>query len=133
VTGGEASPHSLTAVYCSSSIIGLTQELVLKALRDHAKSINLIQSRLNALLLSATEVGDGSHLPEKENIGPNQCSWPKTALKMGVKCGKIRRKGKVDSTLTAQHIGEPNCKRASEYDPYEWESSLANGQSLMHN
>jgi hypothetical protein len=68
---------------------------------------------------SATAAGDGSHLPEKENIGPNQRSWPETAARMGVKRGnKPREKGKVDSALTAQHIGEPNHKRATDNDPY---------------
>jgi uncharacterized protein YbjT (DUF2867 family) len=38
---------------------------------------------------------------------------------MGVKCGnKSHGKGKVDSALTAQHIGEPNRKRAADNDPY---------------
>jgi len=35
---------------------------------------------------------------------------------MGVKRGK--GKGKVDSALTAQHIGKPNHKHAADYDPY---------------
>ena len=66
--------------------------------------------------LSATAAG-GSHLPEKENIGPNQRSWPETAARMGVKRGN-KSSGKVDSTLTAQHIGEPNRKRTADGDPY---------------
>ena len=64
---------------------------------------------------STTVAGDGSHLPEKESIAPNQHSWPETAVQMGVKrCGK----GKVNSALTAQHIGKPNRKRATDGDPY---------------
>jgi len=35
---------------------------------------------------------------------------------MGVKC--VNKHGKVDSTLMAQHIGEPNCKHAAADDPY---------------
>ena len=61
---------------------------------------------------------DGSRLPEKENLGPNQLSWPKMATRMGVKRGGRKRKGKVDSALTSQHIGEPNRKRAADNDPY---------------
>ena len=38
---------------------------------------------------------------------------------MGVKHGNKRHvTGKVDSVLTAQHIGEPNRKRAADNDPY---------------
>ena len=38
---------------------------------------------------------------------------------MGVKCGnKCHVTGKVDSTLTAQHISEPNRKHATDNDPY---------------
>jgi hypothetical protein len=83
------------------------------------KPVNSIRSRLAALVLSATAAGDGSPLPEKENIGPNQLSWPETAARMGVKRSSKRQgKGKVDSALTAQHIGEPNRKRAADNDPY---------------
>jgi hypothetical protein len=35
---------------------------------------------------------------------------------MGAKHGN--KKGKVDSALTVQHIGEPNCKCAADSDPY---------------
>jgi hypothetical protein len=108
-------------ISAANNIIGLTQELISKAPRDPeiAKSLKSIRSRLSALLLSATAAGDGSHLPEKENIGPNQLSWPETAVRMGAKRGnKSRRKGKVDSALMAQHIGEPNRKRATDNDPY---------------
>jgi hypothetical protein len=105
-------------VLAANEIISLTQELISKAPHDPeiAKSLKSIQSRLRALVLLTTAAGDGSHLPEKENIGPNQLSWPETAAQMGAKRGN--KKGKVDSALTAQHIGEPNCKRAANSDPY---------------
>jgi hypothetical protein len=63
--------------------------------------------------------GNGSYLPEKESIGPNQCTWPETAKQMGVKHGnKPHKKGKVDSALMAQHIGKPNRKRPADNNPY---------------
>jgi hypothetical protein len=64
----------------ANDIIRLSQELTSKALRDPgiAKSLVSIRSRLSALVHSAT-VTDGSPLPEKEIIGPNQRSWPETA------------------------------------------------------
>src|SRR5258707_15176385 len=37
---------------------------------------------------------------------------------MGVKWNNKRANGKVDSALTAQHIGEPNRKRTADDDPY---------------
>ena len=37
---------------------------------------------------------------------------------MGENRGKKRHRGKVDSSLTAQHIGVPNRKRAADDDPY---------------
>src|SRR5216684_3493068 len=37
---------------------------------------------------------------------------------MGVKWNNKRTNSKVDSTLTAQHIGEPNRKRTANDDPY---------------
>ena len=37
---------------------------------------------------------------------------------MGEKRRVKRSRGKVDSTLTAQHIGEPNRKRLTDDDPY---------------
>jgi hypothetical protein len=110
-------------ISAANDMIRLTQELISNAPQDpgivksFTISVNSMRSRLNALVLSATAAGDGSHLPEKENIGPNQLSWPETAAQMGVKRGK-KGKGKVDSALTAQHIGEPNRKRAADYDPY---------------
>ncbi|KAF8495465.1 hypothetical protein F5888DRAFT_1804847 [Russula emetica] len=106
----------------ANNIISLAQELISKAPNDLeiAKSVNLFQSRFSALVLSATAASDGNgSLPEKENIGPNQRSWLETAARMGVKHGNKRReKGKVDSALTAQHISEPNRKRAADNDPY---------------
>jgi hypothetical protein len=108
-------------VSAANEIITLSHELILKAPRDPeiAKSLKSIQSRLSALVLSATAAGDGSHLPEKENLGPNQRSWPETAVQMGVRRGnKSHGKGKVDSALTAEHIGEPNRKRPADNDPY---------------
>jgi hypothetical protein len=109
-----------SVISAANDIIYLSQELISKAPHDArlAKSLNSIRSRLRALMLSATATGDDS-LPEKENIGPNQRSWPETAARMGVKrANKSRGKGKVDSALTAQHIGEPNRKRAADDDPY---------------
>jgi hypothetical protein len=82
-----------------------------------AKSLVSIRSQLSALVHSAM-VTDGSPLPEKEIIGPNQRSWPETAAQMGVKHSNNCGKGKVDSALTAQHIGKPNRKRAADNDPY---------------
>jgi hypothetical protein len=110
-----------SVVSAANDIISLSHELISKAPCDPemAKSLNSIQSQLSALVLSAIAAGDGSHLPEKENIGPNQRSWPETAARMGVKCGnKSCGKGKVVSALTAQHIGEPNRKCAADNDPY---------------
>jgi len=103
----------------ANRIISLTHELILNAPRDPGitKSLKSIESQLTALVhLSATAAG-GSHLPDKENIGPNQRSWPETAARMGVKRGN-KSSGKVDSALTAQHIGEPNRKRTADGDPY---------------
>ena len=78
-------------------------------------TLDLIQSWLRALVHSTMVAGNGFHLPEKESIAPNQHSWPETAVQMGVKhC----RKGKVNSTLTAQHIGKPNRKHTTDGDPY---------------
>ena len=103
-----------------NDIFSLSQGLVSKGPSDPriAKSLNLlntIRSGLNGLVFPA---GDGSHLPEKENIAPNQHSWPETAARMGVKRNNKRANGKVDSALTAQHIGEPNRKRTADDDPY---------------
>ena len=102
-----------------NDIFSLSQELVTKGLSDPgiANSLNSLQairSGLRGILLA----GNGSHLPEKENIGPNQCSWPETAAQMGVKHVNKCPNGKVNSTLTAQHIGKPNHKRTTNDDPY---------------
>ena len=51
-------------------------------------------------------------------MAPNQHTWPETAARMGEKCGTKRSRGKVDSVLMAQHIGEPNCKCMTDNDPY---------------
>src|SRR5258708_3332939 len=103
-----------------NDIFSLSQGLVLKGPSDPriAKSLNLlntIRSGLNGLVFPA---GNGSHLPEKENIAPNQHSWPETATRMGVKWNNKCANSKVDSALTAQHISEPNCKRTTDDDPY---------------
>ena len=127
--GSDGTDDDATACFISAAndMIRLTQELISNAphnrgiAKSFTKSVNSMRSRLSALILSATATatGDGSHLPEKENIGPNQLSWPETAAQMGVKRGNKRQgKGKVDSALTAQHIGEPNRKRAADNDPY---------------
>jgi hypothetical protein len=62
-----------SVVLAANDIISLSHELISKVPCDPkmAKSLNSIRSRLSALVLSATVAGDGSHLPEKENIGPN--------------------------------------------------------------
>src|SRR6266700_7040397 len=60
---------------------------------------------------------NGSCLLEKEQITPNQLSWPSTAARMGVKRGEKRCHGKVDSKLMAEDIGVPKHKRPCD-DPY---------------
>ncbi|KAF8491687.1 hypothetical protein F5888DRAFT_1807194 [Russula emetica] len=90
----------------ANEIISLSQRLITEVPRDPriAKSLNVIQSRLTALVLPAT-AADNAYLAE-------------TAARMGEKRGKKHGSGKVDSSLTAQHIGEPNHKRAGDNDPY---------------
>jgi len=61
-------------------------------------------------MLLATAADNDSWLPEKENIAPNQHIWLEMAAKMGEKRGKKCCHGKVNSALTAQHIGKPNHK-----------------------
>jgi len=79
------------------------------------KSVCAVCSHLSVV---ASATGDGQQLPEKEVIAPNQLSWLETAECMGVKRGKKRR-GKVDSALTAELISEPNRKRnRRDEDPY---------------
>ena len=63
-------------------------------------------------------IDDGSQLPEKESIAPNQHTWPETAAQMGEKRGTKHSRGKVDSALMAQHIGEPNRKHMTDNDLY---------------
>jgi len=58
-------------------------------------------------VLTTTE---GSHLPEKENIAPNQHTWLETAVQMGEKCGKKCHADKVNSAQTAQHISKRTGK-----------------------
>src|SRR5713101_5683142 len=73
-----------------------------------------------AMFLSTLLVPDsGSWLPEKENIAPNQHTWPETAARMGENRGKKRCHGKeLTAGLTAQHIGEPNRRRSANDDLY---------------
>jgi hypothetical protein len=81
---------------------------------EMVKSIKMARSQLNALRLSMSD--NASWLPEKEWIGPNQLSWPPMAARMGVKQGEKRR-GKVDSARTAEHISIPKHKRGNN-NPY---------------
>ncbi len=73
---------------------------------EKAKSIRGIISHLNAISTSTT---DGDRLPEKEMIALHQLTWPETSHLMGVRQGHQKR-GKVDSALTAELMGAPNCK-----------------------
>jgi len=104
------------AVSVIKDIFRLSQELISKGLSDLgiANSLNSLKSIRSGL----RELLNGSPLLEKENIAPNQCSWPETAARMGVKCVNKCPNGKVDSMLTAQHISKPNCKPAADDDPY---------------
>src|SRR5258708_528090 len=66
------------AVSVIKDIFRLSEELISKGLSDPGianslNSLKLIQSGLRELL-------NGSPLPEKENIAPNQRSWPETAM-----------------------------------------------------
>jgi hypothetical protein len=111
-------------ISAANNMIRVTQGLISNTPRDPhiaksiTKSLNSMLSQIDALMHSATAAGDGPPLPEKEKIGPNQLSWPETTARMGVQRGKKRQGGKVDSALTAEHIGEPNRKRATDNDPY---------------
>ena len=111
-------------ISAAKDMIHLMEELISRAPQDpgiaksYTKSVNLMRSQLSALLLSAMADDDGSRLPEKENLSPNQLSWPETATQMGVKRGGHKRQGKVDSALTSQHLSEPNRMRAADNDPY---------------
>ena len=104
------------AISVIKDIFRLSQELISKGPSDPgiANSLNSLKSIRSGL----RELLNGSPLLEKENIAPNQRSWPETAAQMGVKHVNKHPNGKVDSVLTAQHIGEPNCKHATNDDPY---------------
>ena len=119
---------SASLISATNDIIALSQELLIRMpkpddvskkrddVSNTVKSLHSVRTHLAAVLASAT--GDGPQLPEKEQIAPNQHSWPETAQRMGVKRGKKGR-GKVDSAHTAQHIGEINRKRNRQHeDPY---------------
>src|SRR5258708_4322989 len=114
--GSTAHMDDSAAVSVIKDIFKLSQELISKGLSDPgiANSLNSLKSIRSGL----RELLNGSPLPEKENIAPNQHSWPETAARMGVKHVNKHPNGKVDSVLTAQHIGEPNHKRAANDDPY---------------
>jgi hypothetical protein len=58
-----------------------------------------------------------SQLPKKEQIVPNQLSWPPTATCIGVKCREKRCHSKVNSALMAEHISTPKCKHTND-NPY---------------
>lgn len=119
---------SASLIYATNDIIALSQELLIqmpkpddvsKKLDDVSntvKSLHSVRTHLAAVVTSATS--NGPQLPEKEQIAPNQHSWPETAQRMGIKWGKKGR-GKVDSAHTAQHIGEINRKHNWQHeDPY---------------
>jgi hypothetical protein len=110
----------VSMISTANDIVRLAQEIqemlvIAPANPEMAKSLQMARSQLNAVRLSLND-NDGSRLPEKEQIAPNQLSWPPTAARMGVKRGEKRR-GKVDSALTGEHIGVPKRKRANS-DPY---------------
>ena len=87
-----------------------------RAMQDMVKSIHAVRSHLSVVATTAT--GDSQELPEKEVIAPNQLSWPETAQRMGVKHVE-KCHGKVNSALTTELIGEPNCKwKGQDEDPY---------------
>src|SRR6266702_1622844 len=120
-SGNAASQENAAASLISAvnEIITLSRQLLAQALRgatpEMVKSVRAVCSHLSVV---ASATGDGQQLPEKEVIAPNQLSWPETAEHMGVKRGEKRR-GKVDSALTAELISEPNRKRnRRDEDPY---------------
>jgi len=77
------------------------------ATSDLVKSIQAVHSHLSAI--STTATGDGKRLPKKVTITPNQLTWPETSRHMGVR--RLQKcRGKVDSMLTAELMGEPNRK-----------------------
>ena len=95
----------------ANNIIRLAQEIITIAPADPqtARSLRMIESQLNALLLSVKE--NGSQLPEKEQIIPaNQpsSSWPFTADRM-LTVGVPKRKRPTDDPYGA---AEESGKRA---------------------
>jgi len=108
-TNGGTDDATASIISAANEIARLSQELLTKAPSNPrmVKSLNLMRSQLNAFMLMTTE---GSRLPEKENIAPNQHTWLEMAVQMGEKRGKKHHAGKVDSTQMAQHIGEHNRK-----------------------
>jgi hypothetical protein len=119
-TDGGANSRASRFKSISNEIFRLSLEILEMAPGDPdpemVKSLKMVQSQLNAVRLSMNDSDNGSRLPEKEKVGPNQLSWPPTAACMGVKRGK-KRQGKADSALTAEHIGVPKRKRTND-DPY---------------
>ena len=111
-------------ISAANNMIQVTQGLIsntpcdLHIAKSITKSLNLMLSQIDALMHSAMVAGNGPPLSEKEKISPNQLLWPKTAAQMGVQHSKKHQGGKVDSVLTAKHIGESNCKRTADNDPY---------------
>ena len=80
--GHSADDNAAASILSAANrIMSLSQQLMTNVPRDakFAKSLNVIQSQLSALVLLATTAENGSQLPEIEYIAPNQHSWPKTA------------------------------------------------------
>src|SRR6266566_1132868 len=99
-----------------NDIVRLAQDfLKLAPDPETVKSLQMARSQLNTVRLCMND--NGSCLPEKEQIMPNQLSWPPMAARMGVKRSEKRRRGKVDSELTAEHIGVSKRKHPCD-DPY---------------
>jgi hypothetical protein len=113
---GNTKTHA-SVISAANDIVCTAQEILGMVPTDPetAKSLQMARSQLNAILLSVKD--NGSRLPEKEQIAPNQLSWPPMVACMRVKHGEKRRHGKVDSALTAEHIGTPKCKHTND-DPY---------------
>ena len=105
------------AAYLSAldEVIVLSRHLMTQVLTpEKVKSIRGIIAHLNAISTSTT---NGERLPEKDMIAPHRLTWPETSHHMGVRRGQKR--GKVDSALTAELMGEPNRKRNHmDGDPY---------------
>ena len=97
--GSTAHMDDSAAISVIKDIFRLSQELISKGPSDPgiANSLNSLKSIRSGL----RELLNGSPLLEKENIAPNQRSWPETAARMGVKRVNKRPNGKVDSALTA--------------------------------